>query len=172
MEILKDFLSQIQIIWRVIVYAIGLVFWTWFVFMYPVNRKDDSPAKNQSNIGTVEGDYVAGNKNVIYGSKETSSVKKMDRFPEYRTLTIQKDSPVVMHVKNGNRMLYDASFRWIRDEVLVLIKLPEEKEERAYTITNETKLPFTIQINTNHQTCLMTVEKKLTSGLQIRTFSE
>jgi hypothetical protein len=73
---------------------------------------------------------------------------------------------------SGKTLLYAARFRWVGDEALILIKLPEEKEERAYKITNDTQLPFTIQINTHGQTCLMTVEKKLTDSLQIRTFSE
>jgi uncharacterized ion transporter superfamily protein YfcC len=63
MEILKDFLNQMPIIWRIIAYIIGWVFWTWFVFLYPTNIskdkiKDHAPVMNQTIIGAVEGDFV------------------------------------------------------------------------------------------------------------------
>jgi len=137
------------------------------------NIKDNSPVQNQTNIGTIEGDYVGRDKNItnIY-KPEVHSIKKIEQYPKHETLTINKASTGSLNFVNGEILLYVARFRWIGDEVLVLIKLPEEKEERAYRITDDTQLPFTIQINTHDQTCLMTIERKLTNGLQIRTFSE
>jgi len=82
MEILKDFLGQVPLIFRIIAYVIGLVFWTWFVFFYPTNMrkdgiKDSSYVKSETKIGTVEGDYVAGNKYVTETHKpEISSEAK------------------------------------------------------------------------------------------------
>ncbi len=86
MEILKDFLSQLPIILRIVVWLVGLIFWTWFVFWYPTsagknNMKDKPHIKNQRNIGPIGGDYVEGNKitntyPVAESDKELKAIKE------------------------------------------------------------------------------------------------
>ena len=89
METFKDFLSQMPMVWRVIVYVggliCGLIFWTWFVFRYPTSGDKDklraNPLlENQTNIGSVAGDYVGRDKNVqLMSTGNNSPVTYIDK---------------------------------------------------------------------------------------------
>ena len=91
-------------IWRIIVYAFGLFFWTWFVFLYPINVNDDkgedsSFAKSRTSIGSVQGDYVGGDKNV-------TNVYKTEISPEEKQKLEKESDPLVdVKIDKGEREL-------------------------------------------------------------------
>lgn len=150
MDILKDFLINLPFAARIIAYIIGIIVWTWFMFIYPDIK--NRPSENQSTtpsintkIDKVEGDYVARDKNIYY-----QEIKKPDSIIKTLELRVNiiMSIPQEKNIEEGTSVglanivgLFSSDktrYRFISDYKFSLSRADSDKQKLTLVYTPET----------------------------------
>ena len=113
---------------------------------------------------------------IVYINKPLDSIApsilKMNQYPNVKTMGLVKGYKGIFQIVDNNEPIYSFRTIWNDTEVILLNRLSNEKQERSYSVTNETPLPFTLVINTKTKNCLLEIDNKNDTMVHVRSFIE